>query len=88
MQYLLSISEATHKLQEREKQAPSQDAKMMFERTINSLETELDELDYFYLSLFSEALIEAKKFSTANAFPFEHLGLVTHSLKEFSSSTS
>lgn len=88
MLHLLSLYEAILTLNEREKQAPSQDSKMMLADTLDRLKLELDEKDYFYLSVFAEALIKSKKLSTANDLPFEHLGLFAHSLRECSSSTS
>ena len=88
MLHLTSLYEAFLTLQEQEKQAPSQDSKTMFNTTLNRLEMELEDLDYFYLSVFAEALISSKKLSKANDLPFEHLGLIAHSLREFSSSTS
>ncbi|MBF0752230.1 hypothetical protein E4T92_08835 [Pasteurella sp. WM03] len=88
MQNLAGLFEATRKIQEREKQAPSQNTKIMLAKTLENLDSELDDKDYFYLSLFAEALIESKKLSKANDFPFEHLGLFAHSLRECSSSVS
>ncbi|QDA24780.1 hypothetical protein [Pasteurella multocida] len=88
MQNVVLLYEAVTKLQEREKQAPSSTAKVIFERTQEALQSELDEADYFYLAAFAEALILAKKFNTARDLPFEHLGLFAHALSEFSSKAS
>lgn len=88
MHNLASLFEAVQKIQEREKQAPSNTAIEMFERTQSALSSELDDTDYFYLAVFMESLVASKKFSTANDLPFEHLGLVAHALSESRSNGS
>lgn len=88
MQNALLFYEAIVAIQAREKQAPSKNAEEMWQRVLTAIQPVLDENDYFYLSLFAQALSEAKKLSTAKDFPFEHFGLFAHSLREFSSNGS
>ncbi|MBP4133529.1 hypothetical protein [Gallibacterium anatis] len=88
MQNALLFYEAITAIKAQEEQAPSQNGAAMLQRTLTIIGSELDDTDYFYLSVFAQALSEAKKLSTANDFPFEHLGLFAHSLRESSVSGS
>ncbi|OBX04837.1 hypothetical protein QV08_12225 [Gallibacterium salpingitidis] len=80
MQNALLFYEAVTAIKMRENQAPSKSAEEMLQRVLTAIHSELDETDYFYLSVFAQSLSEAKKLSTANDFPFEHFGLFAHSL--------
>ncbi len=88
MQNALLFYEAMTAIKAQEEQAPSQNGVAMLQHTLTAIGSELDDTDYFYLSVFAQALSEAKKLSTANDFPLGHLGLLAHSLKEFSVSGS
>lgn len=88
MQLLIQMSEAALTLQEREKQAPSKTMQVMFERTLALHRSELDDSDYFYLSVLLEVLSSAKNRSTANENAFLRFGAVAHVCNELTSSTS
>jgi len=88
MQLLIQMSEAALTLQEREKQAPSETMQVMFERTLALHRSELDDSDYFYLSVLLEILSSTKNRSTANENAFLRLGAVAHACNELTSSTS
>lgn len=84
MQNALLFYEAVTAIKAREEKAPSQNGAAMLQHTLTAIGAELDDTDYFYLSVFAQALSEAKKLSTANDLPFVHLGLFAHSLRESS----
>ena len=88
MQLLIQMSEAALTLQEREKQAPSETMQVMFERTLALHRSELDDSDYFYLSVLLEVLSSAKNRSTANENAFLRFGAVAHACNELTLSTS
>ena len=82
MQNALLFYEAMTAIKAQEEQVPSQNGAEMLQRALTAIGSELDDTDYFYLSVFARALSEAKKLSTANNFPLEHLGLLACFLKE------
>lgn len=88
MPLLMRMTDAVLSIQEREKQAPSETMQVMFDRTLALHNQELDENDYFYLSVLVEVLSSAKNRSTAKENAFFRLGAVAHVCNELTSSTS